>query len=731
MICLVTKQQELFESEVYKVIDELKALEMMKDWNLVQFDSETNGRDAHLCDFLCVQFGNDKTDTRIVVDTTTIDVKLFKEVLETKRVIGHNLKFDLQFLYNYGIKPTKVYDTMIVEQVLYLGYPSNVKSYSLKSVAWERLHTDIDKTVRGEIIWRGLDTNVIVYAAGDVTYLERIMQSQIAECRKKECIKAAQLECDAVPAMAYLEWCGIMLDRDKWKAKMKIDEDNLVKRKESLDSFVINLSKPDFIEVPNPKRQVLGQGELDWLDNKQYHEVLAGVQSLPKKMRVSNPFKQFVSVDPQGDLFTGFDLTPKCTINWDSSKQVIQLCKVLGFDTTVQDKKTGEDKDSVLEKTLKTQKGINDEFLKLYFDYKESSKVVSTYGQGHLNAINPKTQRIHTTFKQIGASSGRMSCGSKQSNTDLAKVLRISPSMCTYPNLQQLPADEPTRSSFVAPEGYLMVSADFSAEESRLGADIYQDKEFIKEFLERSGDMHSMFAWAVFKKECQECGCTSVSDVKKKAPQWRKAVKAVEFAYMFGAAAHTISQAANCSEEQAQAYIDALDKEFTGVSSFAKRGSKFVREHGYILICPYTGHKMYWWDWKEWKERQTSFTQEFWEDYRLHHKGTGDSVALMVREHFQAAGKYDRMARNSVTQGTGAIIMKEAITQLFRWILENNYFGVIHLCCCVHDEIVCDFPKELDFFPKKLESIMEEAAAKYCKTLPIPAEASVDVCWRH
>ena len=685
MIYLVTKQQQLFESDLYKVIDELKALEMMKDWNLVQFDSETNGRDAHLCDFLCVQFGNDKTDSRIVVDTSTVDVRLFKEVLETKRIIGHNLKFDLQFLYNYSIVPTKVYDTMIVEQVLYLGYPSSEKSYSLKAVAWDRFGIDIDKSIRGDIIWKGLSPDVILYAAGDVTYLERIMQSQIADCKRKECIKAAQLECDAVPAMAYLEWCGIMLDRDKWKAKMKNDETNLEVRRKALNHFVES--------------------------NPSLHE--------------------FYIIDPQGDLFTGFDLTPKCTINWDSSKQVIQICKVLGFDTTVQDKKTGEDKDSVLEKTLKAQKGINDEFLKLYFDYKESSKVVSTYGQGHLNAINPKTGRIHTTFKQIGASSGRMSCGSKQANTDLAKAKGISPSACAYPNLQQLPADEPTRSSFVAPEGYLMVSADFSAEESRLGADIYQDKEFIKEFLERSGDMHSMFAWAVFKKECQECGCTSVSDVKKKAPQWRKAVKAVEFAYMFGAAAHTISQAANCSEEQAQAYIDALDKEFTGVSSFAKRGSKFVREHGYILICPYTGHKMYWWDWKEWKERQASFTQEFWEDYRLHHKGTGDSVALMVREHFQAAGKYDRMARNSVTQGTGAIIMKEAITQLFNWILKNNYFGIIHLCCCVHDEIVCDFPKELDFFPKKLEHIMESAAAEYCRTLPIPAEASVDVCWRH
>ena len=89
------------------------------------------------------------------------------------------------------------------------------------------------------------------------------------------------------------------------------------------------------------------------------------------------------------------------------------------------------------------------------------------------------------------------------------------------------------------------------------------------------------------------------------------------------------------------------------------------------------------------------------------------------------------MARNSVTQISGAIMNKEEITRLVNGILENNYFGIIHLCCCVHDEIVCDFPKELDFFPKKLESIMEEAAAKYCKTLPIPAEASVDTHWVH
>lgn len=167
------------------------------------------------------------------------------------------------------------------------------------------------------------------------------------------------------------------------------------------------------------------------------------------------------------------------------------------------------------------------------------------------------------------------------------------------------------------------------------------------------------------------------------------------------------------------------------MSEFAKKGSAFVRQNGYILICKHTGHKMYWWDHDKWLERQKSFTPEFWEEYRLKHKGTGDDVALEVRQHFQAAGKYDRMARNVVTQGTGAIIMKSAMTSLFNWIVDNNYFGKVNICASVHDEICCDYPNELKNFPKVLEQIMEEAAALYCKSLPIPAKAEVGEYWIH
>ena len=686
MTFLVTRTQELFDRDDYKIISVEESLDIMKPWQVIQLDSETTGRDAHLCDFLCVQFGNDKADARIVVDTSTIDIRRYKEKLESTMCLLHNAKFDLQFFFKYNIILRKVYDTMIVEQLLHLGWPAGQISYSLKEVAWRRLSINIDKTVRGEIIWRGLDADVINYSAGDVTYLERIMHSQMEDLKRLNMVKAAQLECNFIPSLAYMEWCGILLDRNKWKEKMSHDQEALNKAKEALDKFVTSDEK----------------------------------------------YKQYTYINRQGDLFSGFDLTPKCTINWDSPSQTTKFFKFLGFDTSVKDKKTGEDKDSVLEKVLKGQKGINDEFLKIYFDYREHAKVCSTYGQGHLNMINPKTGRIHTTFKQLGAASGRLSCGSKNPNTDLAKENGVAPKDCTYCNLQQLPADEPTRSSFVAPKDYLFVSADFSAEESRLGADIYQDKEFLKEFREGSGDTHNMFAWIVYNKECRELGCQNATEVKKKAPQWRKAVKGFEFGYMFGAAAPTLASTAGCSVEEAQAVIDKLDKAFEGMTAFAKRGAVFVRSHGYILINPITGHRLNWWDWEHWKETQQRFSAPgFWEDFKACHKGTGDDVALEVRQHFQAASKYDRLARNVVTQGTGAIILKSAMTTLFNWIVDNNYFNIIHICVAVHDEINCDYPQEISDFPKTLETIMEEAAAKYCKSLPIPAEASVGTHWIH
>lgn len=363
MIYLVTGQPNLFEDPEYKVISIEESLQLLDSCKILQADSETTGRDAHLCDLLCFQLGSREKDFQIVIDCTTVSILKYKDILESKYLIFQNAKFDLQFLYNYKIIPRKVYDTMIVEQLLYLGYPPGVISYSLASIAERRLGIYIDKEIRGQIIWRGLDREVILYAANDVKYLEDIKDKQIEDCKAKECLVGAKLECDFVPAISYLEWCGIKLDEAKWKEKMREDQEKLRESEDALNKFAVNTS------------------------------------SLSK----------FCKADRQGDLFTGFNTKPQCIINWSSSRQVVQVAKILGFDTKVQDKKTGEDKDSVLEKHLSSQKGINDKFLKLYFNYQEQAKLVSSFGQSQLNMVNPKTGRCHTIYKQLGASSGRMS----------------------------------------------------------------------------------------------------------------------------------------------------------------------------------------------------------------------------------------------------------------------------------------------------------------------------------
>ena len=680
MIYLVTKQTHLFELPDIQIISPEESLKMASQWEVIQYDSETSGRDAHLCDLLCIQLGDKQGNNQIVVDASTIDVRLYKELLETHMLLGHNLKFDLQFLYNYDIIPRRVYDTMIVEQLLYLGYPNSVIKYSLKEVAWRRLNIDIDKTVRGEIIWRGLDCQVIKYAAGDVQYLGAIMDSQWKDCQKKECTVGAKLECLVVPAIAYMEWCGVLLDADKWKAKMADDQKALIKATENLNKFVTS----------------------------------------------NSAYKKFTYINTQGDLFDGFDLTPKCTINWDSPKQVTEFFKFLGFNTNVQDKKTGEDKDSVLEKVLKQQKGINDEFLKIYFDYKEHSKVCSTYGQSHLNMINPKTGRIHTVFKQLGAQSGRMSCGSTQSNTDLAKAKNLPAKECTYANLQQLPADEPTRGAFVAPKGYKFVSADFSAEEARLGGDIYQD-EAILDIFRKGLDSHSVYAKAFFT----ELKDVDVNEIKSKYKELRQLAKGPEFALSFGGGYPAIMSALQCSREKAEEIIRNYENTFKGTAEYARKGEKKLMQTGYVNICLKTGHKLYWWDFDEWKERQASYDTKFWEEYREVHKPAKDYVYQEVKTHFKAKSKWCRMVRNACTQGTGSIIMKTALTKLFNWIVDNNYFNIVHICVSVHDEICCDYPEQLEQFPKVLTDIMEESASEFCKSIPIPANAEVSDHWVH
>lgn len=360
MIYLVTLDKELFDNSEYKIIGVDESLLLLNKLSIVGLDTETSGLDPYIDSLLSVQLGC--YDWQVVIDCTTIDILKYKEYFESDRLfIGWNLKFDIKWLYRYGIIPKKVYDGFLAEKLMWLGYPAGVHSMSLKSAALNYLDVKLDKSTRGKIIWNGLRSlDTIIYAAKDVQYLEKIMECQKEELKKKDLLRAVEYENRFVLPLTYCEYCGVKLSVDKWKAKMEKDKERELRAKKACDEWLLK----------------------------------------------NEPNSKYIFIDRQGDLFEGFNLEPQVTLNWNSAKQLAPLFKKYGVEIQVEDREKGGMKDSIDAKTLKPQKD-KCSLIPLYLEYKEAVKVTSTYGENFLKQINPVSGRIHTNINQLGTDTGK------------------------------------------------------------------------------------------------------------------------------------------------------------------------------------------------------------------------------------------------------------------------------------------------------------------------------------
>ena len=476
MIYLVTNQRELFENKNYKIIDVEESLRLLNTITIVGIDTETQGFSPFLKSLLLLQLGN--RDFQVVIDCTTIDVTLYKDYIESDRLfIGWNLKFDVKFLFYYGIVPKNLYDGFIAEKMRWLGFPSGIHSLSLKSAGENYLGVELDKSVRGEIIWRReLTDDIIIYAANDVKYLEDIMNEQLKILIPRGQKLALEVENKAILPTAYFEFCGVKLDTEKWKIKMDKDQETLNKAKDKLDNYVVEMYNKD------------------------------------------NTLKKFIKII-EPDLFGFATPGPSCNINWSSPKQVIPFLETLGFNLETRDKVTGCMKKSIDATVIEGQTNVHP-IAEIYLEFKAAQKVTSTYGQNFLDLINPVTGRIHTNFNQIGTDTHRYSSGGGEDKEVIPgkKVPLV--------NLQNLPADAETRACFVAENGNRWISADYSGEESVILANISKDKAMIDLFLHGCGDLHSLVAKMVYPDELKDI---PVDKVKKLRPDLRKKAKAPEF----------------------------------------------------------------------------------------------------------------------------------------------------------------------------------------------------------
>jgi DNA polymerase I-like protein with 3'-5' exonuclease and polymerase domains len=728
MIYLVSHNKSLFQTDKYVEATMEQAMSVLLPLKLCQLDSETKGLDCHTKALLTIQLGN--RDNQVVIDWTTLTPKekrIVKNYLESDRLfLGWNLMFDLTFLYVQRIYPKHIWDGMIVEQLLYLGYPASMREKSLRAAAWNYLNINIDKTVRGKIINDGLTTEVVIYAAGDVTYIEDIKEKQDIEVEKQGMKLAVELECEFVKSLAYFKYCGVHLDVTKWKAKMAKDQAKLNKAISELNAWVVAWDKENphsgydiqYPELKYPKYSADYPAEVKRLIKDGYKRFPQEDLQTPDgkvdayKKVIKN---QFTRIDTQGDLFTGFDTEPKCVINWSSQKQVIPLFELLGINVETFDKKTKQKKKSIEANVLKPQK--NDfPIIPIFLEYQEAAKVVSTYGQNWLNAINPKTGRIHADFHSIGTDTARVSSG--------GGIWKL--------NMQNLPHDPETRACFTSEEGNAWLSADYQSQESRIIASVSKDEKMIDLFEHGCGDVHSLVAYMSYPNIIPRD--TKIEDIKKLYHNWRQKAKSIEFAINYGGDYNTISKNDGIPVEEAKEIYDNFMEGFPGIKRYQDYCRMAVMRDGYILLNPLTGHRAHIYDAEELKETHNKMQEPgFWEYYQNVRKhNPQDEIVQEVRHYMQRKAASEKQSINYRIQNRGAMCFKLSSIKLFNWIVDHKLIDKVKMCVPAHDEFNLECPVAIkEQVGKVLIDCMIAGGKPFCPNVFLGADIDINDHWVH
>ena len=757
MIYLISKQKQLFETDLYSEISFEEAKKALKQLSIVQVDTETMGLDVFTKPLLCYQLGN--KENQYVFDQSSYSIELFKDFFESDRLfIFHNASFDLRYLYYYNIWPQHIYDTMLAEQLIWLGYsrravnpeeyeeeeynfpylekenkqthePYYEYSCSLKAVGQNRLGIELDKTVRGRIKTVGLTPEVIQYAATDVMYLEDIKDSQQKDIEREDLQKAVDLENEFVKVLAYIEFCGVKLDVNKWKSKMAKDKAKLDEASKELNDFVLKY----FNEHQGNIRfkTIVSEHIVDtqWIHDeeelkkyniklyqpskkiKKYYTRKSGIQEVGllycEELEVPFPY---VEQNLQMDLFQEFDPTPFCNINWKSPKQTIPFFELMGFKLDTFDKKTKQKKKSTDSDTIKSQRNICPELADAYVKYKEAAKVCDAFGENWLKAINPITGRIHADFHQLGGDTARLSCGGGEASV----------------NVQQLPRDAETRACFVAEPGNLFISEDYQSQESRLLASVTNDPALIDLYLNGCGDLHSLTAYMSYPNEIPRD--IKIEEIAVKYKSLRQSAKSIEFCIGYGGTDATMVQNNGLDPKEAKKIYDDYMKGFPGVKKYQDYCRKEVVKKGYILMNPVTGHRAHIEDWNNrWKKIRDFVNQPgFYEEFnRMKKYDPYSKEVYWIRQWFKKKSDIEKQSINYRIQNRGAMCFKLSAILLFKWIIKNNYQNIVKICVPAHDEFDCECPANMaEEFALVLQQCMEKGAKPFCTRLPLSSDLS-------
>ncbi|MFI8746219.1 DNA polymerase I [Pseudomonas sp. NPDC077186] len=293
--------------------------------------------------------------------------------------------------------------------------------------------------------------------------------------------------------------------------------------------------------------------------------------------------------------------------------------------------KTAKGQPSTAEAVLAELAEQDFELPKVLMQYRSLSKLKSTYTDKLPEQINPRTGRIHTSYHQAVAATGRLSSSD--------------------PNLQNIPIrtaeGRRIRQAFVAPQGYKMMAADYSQIELRIMAHLAKDEGLLDAF-RHDRDVHKATAAEVFGVTLEQVS----SDQRRKA-------KAINFGLIYGMSAFGLAKQIDVDRKQAQAYIDRYFARYPGVLSYMERTRAQAAEQGYVETV--FGRRLY--------------LPEIHAQNQAMRKGA------------------ERAAINAPMQGTAADIIKRAMIAVDAWLQDSGIDARIILQ--VHDELVLEVREEL------------------------------------
>jgi DNA polymerase-1 len=303
--------------------------------------------------------------------------------------------------------------------------------------------------------------------------------------------------------------------------------------------------------------------------------------------------------------------------------------------------------------------------IKAIGEYRELRKLKSTYVDALPQMVNPQTGRIHTSFNQTGAVTGRIASNS--------------------PNLQNIPirseVGQQIRKGFITEPGWLFLAADYSQVELRILAHISQDESLLRAF-HQDQDVHRTTAAAVYGVDFDEVTYDQ-----------RRFAKAVNFGLIYGMGAFRLARDSDLTLSEAEAYIIEYFERFPGIRRYLDETKELAKTQGYVETL--LGRRRYFPIFKV--------------------PASGSNRQAMMRA--------EREAVNHPIQGTAADVIKIAMLQLHESLANFQARMVLQ----VHDELVLEVPQEeLEEVRSLMVDIMSHA---YKLDVPLKVDASSGINW--